>query len=66
MPARSMQGGTTRVTVKFPDSLSWFLMSPGETVGDLASHLACLSERHGATPLTIDLTFSKAGQPAVH
>jgi hypothetical protein len=66
MPMRKNEGAGTKVTVRFQDSISFFLLSPGDTVGDLASRLDRLSEQRGAKPLTIALTFPSAAKPVLH
>jgi len=66
MTMRSNSGTATKVAVRFEESMSYFVLSPGDTVGDLASHLAILSERRGATPLTIALTFPRVAKPILH
>lgn len=66
MTTRSNNGTGPKVAVRFEASMSYFMMAPGDTIGDLAGHLARLSEQRGATPLTIALTFPRAPKRILH
>jgi hypothetical protein len=66
MPMRKNEGPGPQVTVRFPDGRLCFVMSAGDTVGDLAGRLARHTEEGRAKPLSIDLTFPRTAKPVLH
>jgi hypothetical protein len=66
MPTRKSNESGPQVTVRFPESISYFMLSPGDTLGDLATQLAGLSEKRGATPQAIALTFPRPKKVILH
>ena len=66
MPTRKNEGPGPQVIVRFPHSSVRFVMSAGDTVGDLAHRLAGLTEQGRAKPLSIALSFPRAAKPVLH
>ena len=66
MPTRRHEGRQPQVTLRFQEDSLCFRMSVGDTVGDLACHLARVWEERGEKPLTIALSFPRVARPVLH
>ena len=66
MPGRRNEGRHPQVTLRFQEELLRFSLSAGDTLGDLACHLARLWEQRDEKPLSIDLTFPRLARPVLH